>query len=226
MYRCEATSIAGFIQQLAVSYVRNGYWFYVKGEIPEHKSPHLVDEKLIARYEVGLPRTTVSRRKRSGKANVQYLRFQRTFVLIATKGVHRFFEEEPTFRDIRRNPLRIFGYSIGYRKGADGKHHASVRIDAREWKKYKMRFLENCYQPSARSIGDRFRTLPFEPYAPVRSQILVVYREVNRRRKVAGLEEVPFSSLRMQRKPVKPFEMNLSGGDEWVICPRAKFVRE
>ena len=208
MYRCEATSIAGFIQQLAVSYVRNGYWFYVKGEIPERKSPHVVDEKLIERYEVGLPRTTVSRRKRSGKANVQYLRFQRTFVLIATKGEHRFFEEEPAFQDIRRNPLRIFGYSIGYRKGADGKHHASVRIEAKEWKKHKAGLLNDCYQSNPIRVGESFTRLPFEPYAPVRNQMLSAYREINRRRKIAGLEEVPFSSLRMRRKPVKPFENN------------------
>jgi hypothetical protein len=39
MYRCEATSVAGFVQQLAVAYVRNGYWFYVQGTIPKRKSP-------------------------------------------------------------------------------------------------------------------------------------------------------------------------------------------
>ena len=206
MYRCEAASIAGFIQQLAVSYVRNEYWFYVKGEIPENKSPGKVDEKLIERYEIGLPRTTVWRRKQAGKANVQYLRYRRTFVLIATKGRHQFFQEESTIRDIRRNPLRIFGYSIGYRKGSDGKFHASVRIDETEWKKHKVQLLMDCHHVSPCRVGERLRTIPFEPYAPVRNQVLSVYREINRRRKVAGLEEVPFSCLRMQRKPVKPFE--------------------
>ena len=34
-YRCAATSVGGFIQQLAVSYVGRGYWFYVTGVIPE-----------------------------------------------------------------------------------------------------------------------------------------------------------------------------------------------
>jgi hypothetical protein len=33
-YRCEATSVAGFIQQLAVAYVGRGYFFYVAGVIP------------------------------------------------------------------------------------------------------------------------------------------------------------------------------------------------
>jgi hypothetical protein len=33
-YRCEATSVEGFLQQLAVAYITTGYWFYVTGEIP------------------------------------------------------------------------------------------------------------------------------------------------------------------------------------------------
>ena len=205
VYRCEASSVSGFVQQLAVAYVRNGYWFYVTCRIPGTKDPEKIDRKLIERYDIGLPRTTVSRRKKDGRANVQYLRYRNTFILIATNGAHRFFEEEPGIKDIRRIPLRVFGYSIGYRKGADGKFHASVRIDEREWKKHKVELLRNWHQSNPSRLGERFRTLPFEPYAPVRNQILGTYRAINRRRKVAGLEEVPFSSLRMQRKPVKPF---------------------
>ena len=33
-YRCVATSAVGFLQQLAVAYVANGYWFYVTGRVP------------------------------------------------------------------------------------------------------------------------------------------------------------------------------------------------
>ena len=32
-YRCEALTVSGFVQQLAVSYIANGYYFYVAGEI-------------------------------------------------------------------------------------------------------------------------------------------------------------------------------------------------
>ena len=205
MYRSETASVSGFVQQLAVSYVRNGYWFYVVCNIPGNTEHGKIDRKLIDRYEIGLPRTTVWRRKKEGKANVQYLRYRNTFVLIATKGEHRFFEEEAGIKDIRRVPLRIFGYSIGYRKGADGRYHASVRIEDQEWKKHKVELLKDWRHACPRKLGERFNKLPFEPYAPVRSQVLGIFRAINRRRKVAGLEEVPFSSLRMQRKPVKPF---------------------
>lgn len=206
MYRCEATSIAGFVQQLAVAYIRNGYWFYVVGKIPKSKWPNKIDEKLIERYEVGLPRTTVSRRKAKGKANVQYLRYGHTFVLIATKGEHRIFEEETNIRDVRRNPIKLFGYSIGYRQGADGKYHASVRIEQREWKIRKRYLLQGCCHFSSEEIGQKFKTLPYEPYAPVRTQVLRSYREINQRRKTAGLDEVPYSYLRMSRRPVQPFK--------------------
>ena len=41
-YRCNATSLEGFIQQLAVSYVGRGYWHYVTGKIADGKDAELV----------------------------------------------------------------------------------------------------------------------------------------------------------------------------------------
>src|SRR5437016_1351411 len=124
-YRCEATSVAGFIQQLAVSYVGRGYFFYVTGEIPERKDPRAVDEKLIAKYGLAIGKTSRARRKAAGFANVQYLRYRRIFVLLATPGKHAFFEEEREFiRDARKAPIKFGGYSISYRSG-----HPHVRIE-------------------------------------------------------------------------------------------------
>jgi hypothetical protein len=48
--RCEAKSLEGFVQQLAVGLVSRGYWFYVTGWIPERKDPRAVDEKLGKLY--------------------------------------------------------------------------------------------------------------------------------------------------------------------------------
>lgn len=48
--RFEATSVAGFIQQLAVAYLTHGYWFYVTGAIPERKDPWRIDAKLLERH--------------------------------------------------------------------------------------------------------------------------------------------------------------------------------
>ena len=52
MYRCEATTVGGFVQQLAVQYVTHGYWFYVLGRIPAGKDPSSVDAKLVDRYRM------------------------------------------------------------------------------------------------------------------------------------------------------------------------------
>jgi hypothetical protein len=65
-YRCETTSVEGFVQLLACNYLPHGYWFYVTGSIPPGKDARLVDAKLIDKYEIGLPRATRRRRKRMG----------------------------------------------------------------------------------------------------------------------------------------------------------------
>ena len=110
MYRYEAISVEGFVQQLAANYVANGYWWYVAGKIPERKDPRAVDEKLLDRYGIGISKWARARRKQSGLGNVQYLRHGRFFVLVATTGEHPVFREEPTIRDIRRT---IFALGSG-----------------------------------------------------------------------------------------------------------------
>ena len=63
MYRYETTSVEGFIQQLAVSYVGQGYWFYVSGVVPDRKDPRAVDTKLMTRYGVDISKWARARRK-------------------------------------------------------------------------------------------------------------------------------------------------------------------
>jgi hypothetical protein len=89
-YRCVAITVEGFVQQLAGCLLPHGYWFYVAGRIPPHKDPERVDAKLIARYGIDLSKRERARRKQRGYANLHYLRYERFFVLLATKGEHRF----------------------------------------------------------------------------------------------------------------------------------------
>jgi hypothetical protein len=200
MYRCEATSVEGFVQQLAVSYLGNGYWFYVVGEVPEGKDPRRVDEKLVTRYQIDLSKWARARRKRAGLANLQYLRFGRFFVLLATHGAHRFFEEA-SVRDARRTPIRFRGYSVSYRGG-----HPHVRIEQEEYKRLKAYFLDLAPHRSAERLAGELARLPFEPYAPIRQQMLAVLRAINRERKRAGFELVPRSCFRFVRRVCRPFE--------------------
>ena len=213
-YRCETTSVEGFVQLLACNYLPHGYWFYVTGRVPEGKDPRKVDAKLIAKYEIDLPRATRSRRKRLGLANLQYLRHGRFFVLLATHGKHRFFTEESgSVRDIRDVPLKFAGYAVGYRRGSrkrdgtvDTRWHSHVQIERSRYKELKEFFLALAARRSASSLAKEFYLLPFEPYAPVRRQLMNSLRGVNRVRKRAGFEPLPFKVLPLRRRVVKPFE--------------------
>ena len=117
-YRCETKSVTGFVQQLACCYLPHGYWFYATGRVPYNKDPRAVDQKLIEKYGIGISRQSRARRKQRGLANMHYLRHARFFVLLATHGLHPFFEyEAKTIRDVRRIPIKFSGYSIAYKRG-------------------------------------------------------------------------------------------------------------
>jgi hypothetical protein len=201
-YRCEATSVAGFVQQLAVAYVGHGYFFYVTGEIPERKDPRGVDARIIEKYGIAIGKASRARRKAAGFANLQYLRFQRSFVLLATRGQHRFFQEEQKFiRDVRESPIKFAGYAVSYRNG-----HPHARIEQRQYLELKAFFSDVATHRSREWFEEQFKRLPFEPYAPVRGQLHGILREINRRREVARFEVVSPSALRVRRRVVKPFE--------------------
>ncbi len=201
MYRCVAVNKQAFVQQLAVQYVAHGYWFYVTGCIPERKDPQAVDLKLMERYGIGVSAAERSRRKLAGMANVQYLRHDRFFVLIATHGWHRFFEDEAAeMKDCRRYPVKFAGYSISHRNG-----HASVRIEQKAYKELKAYFLDLACRRRVETLEEQFRRIRFEPYAPVRRQLLTIHRAVNRKRQTAGFEPVPLACLRFRRRVYRVF---------------------
>jgi hypothetical protein len=201
MYHCACTSIEGFIQQLAVSYVSTGYVFYVMGNVPDGKDPAKVDAKLIERYGIDVSKWSRARRKRSGTASVQLLRYRELFVLVATHGEHPFFSlEGDRVRDLRRVPLKAFGYAISYKRG-----HAHVRIEREEFKELLAYFVNRAVHRRVETLEDELRALPYEPYAPVRRQLLQLIRRVNRARRLAGYEAIPYETLRLRRRIVRPF---------------------
>jgi len=201
-YRFEVRSIEGLIQQLAVGYVARGYWFYVTGVVPAGKDPRIVDEKLIEKYGVALSPSARSRRKRAGMANLQYVRFENFFVLLATMGRHRFFEEEAkTIRDVRESPIKFAGYSISYRGG-----HAHVRIEQNVFNELKAYLVEYSLHRFRETLERSFSKLDFAAYAPVRSQLLSLLRAVNAKRRSAGYEPLSSSCLHLRRWNVRPFD--------------------
>lgn len=218
-YRCETTSVAGFVQQVAVQYLRHGYWFYVAGSIPAGKDPRTVDRKLIAKYGVTASSKERTRRKRVGLANLHYIRHDRFFLLMATHGYHRFFEDEAgQVRDARRQPIKIAGYAISHRSG-----HACVRIERAEYLQLKAWFLDLACRRSVESLETAFRAVRFVPYAPVRQQLLVAWRAVNRERRLAGYESVPIESVPWKRRIVRTFETG-DGADSFAASKARSFA--
>jgi hypothetical protein len=196
MYRYEALSLAGFIQQLAVSYVANGYFFYVLDQVPQAKDPRALDAKLIGQYGIDCSKYVRARRKQAGKANLHYLRFRDLWVLLATHGPHSFFTAEASqIQDVRREPLKVEGYSIAYRAG-----RVSVRIEQNEYRALKAYFRGIATRRPVAVLADELGALPYEPYAPIRRQMLALLGTVNRARREAGLDRVPLSCLRLRRR--------------------------
>jgi hypothetical protein len=226
-YRSEATSETGFVQQLVSCYLPHGYWFYVSGWVPFGKDPKAVDAKLIEKYGIDISRSSRARRKAAGLANVHYLRFQRQFVLLATHGKHPFFvEEEKNIRDVRNAPIQFAGYSIGVKPGGylrktgtdaaptkDTKNRVHVQIAQKTYRELKDFFLEAARRRAAAFLVAEFRRLPFEPYAPVRQQLLNILRLVNEIRHRAGRMRIDAKTLRYRRRIVRPFDIAFAGED-------------
>lgn len=213
-YRCVAASPEGLVQQLAVSYLRHGYWFYVTGRIKNGKSPTNVDRKLLSKYGIEVSEKERADRKRRGLANMQYIRHQNWFVLLATEGHHAFKQQERTqIRDCRRCPIRFEGYSISYRRspitpkgGGEPKWHSCVRIDNPTYKQLKAFLLGRAVHRTADNLKRDFARVPFARYAPVRRQLLNILRAVNKARQKAGYDQLPASAISLKRSVVKPFE--------------------
>lgn len=205
MYRCEAATINGFVQQLAVCYLGRGYFFYVAGAIPAGVAPESVDEKLVKKYDIDISKWARYRRRQAGISGIQYIRFDRFFLLLSTEGAHKFFTEEGKIWDVRRRPIRFAGYSIAYRSGRDGKGHPSVRIDGAEYGLLKRKILAEAFNRSSGSVLAHFGFRDFAAYAPVVKQFRQLLRGVNRIRKQAALEEIPLSVIPRHRKTVRPF---------------------
>lgn len=144
---------------------------------------------------------------------MQYIRCGSFFVLMATAGDHPFkHAERGQIRDIRRVPTKFAGYSISYRRGGrtrkgdpDPKWRAHVEIERSQYKLLRDYFLDRAVHRRAETLGRSFRNVEFEPYAPLRRQLLAIWRQVNRKRKRQSYELVPVNALRLRRNIVKPF---------------------
>ena len=108
--------------------------------------------------------------------------------------------------------LQYAGYSISYRRGGrtregerDQRWHAHVEIERGRFLEIKAHFLHLAVHRSSDNLALAFYDFPFEPYAPVRRQLLVLLREVNAVRRHAGFGVLPIDVLPLRRRIVKPY---------------------
>jgi hypothetical protein len=90
----------------------------------------------------------------------------------------------------------------------DMKWHARVQLDAETYAGVKAYFLNIATHRQADFIAREFLELQFQPYRPVREQLLTILRAVNRDRQIAGYQRVPYSVVRFKRRIAEAFAKN------------------
>jgi hypothetical protein len=219
-YQHEVTSLTGYVQRIATHLLPKGYYFFVQGVVPEGKDPRALDAKLLTKYRVAISEGARRWRKSQGLGNVQYVRYQRSWILLATHGDHPIREGEGTnLKDVRRSPIRVGDYAIYVKRGnylkkaspddaarPDGRWRVRVLIAREPYRELCAYFLSLAHHRGGESLAAQLFALPYEPYAPVRKQLLKLLRRINAERKVAGFANLPPSCLRFKRAIVKVFQ--------------------
>ena len=211
--RCVAASVRDFVRQLATCYLPRGYWFYVSGQVREGNCFRAVDRITLEKHGLGSSVETARRGERIGMADVGYLRFERTFILLAKDRNHPALNQQPdSVQDARCVPIRFRGYSIGGQRcvgcsettpntepdGSD-KWRVHVQIEADLYRCIQAYFLAVAALRSADQLADDLRALPYEPYSGVRGQLQDILHLVNGVRDLAALPPLDHRVLRNRR---------------------------
>lgn len=219
-YKYEVTSVTGFLQRVATHLLPKGYFFFVQGTLPDGKDPRALDRKLLAKYEVAKSEGARRWRKQQGLGNVQYVRYRNHWILLATHGHHPIREGEgDNLKDVRRCPIRIGDYAVYVKRGnylkkessdetpkPDGKWRVRVVIARESYRELCASILAIACHRRGETLAEELFSLPYEPYAPVRKQLLKLLRLINAKRQAAGFSKISASSLRFQREIVRAFE--------------------
>lgn len=80
-----------------------------------------------------------------------------------------------------------------------------MEIDRNQFLELRAWFADRAQRESPDKLALAFYQLPLAPYAPVRSQLLLMHREVNRVRKQAGKKPLPAEILPLRRRVARPF---------------------
>ena len=219
----EAGSVAGLIHKLVTGYVVRGYVHFVAGRHPKRiptEKLHEIDEKFVAKYGANVSRNIKASRKAAGYYNVQYMRFRRDWVMVATPGLmgagtEDFFEEHirtDQLRNFTRDCFQFHGYSIGFRpEGGRPKVEGRVRVAVTKGTKRRgaVRMRHEIYMGEKKFIVDKATSWAAEQivehlqalanrwicYAPIRGQIKSMLQAANQARKLRGFRAIPWNAI-------------------------------
>lgn len=201
----ESKTLGDFLWRVSIDYIRYGYTRYVLREIPEGKDLEALDQKLIEAYSVSACRVTRHRQRAKGIASVQYVRYRRNFVLLATQGTHEAFDRLCSY-DVRTAPLHFEGYSIGLIG-----ERACVRVARRQWRLVEAKVLALAHYDRAK-VEAALNTLPYYNFPGVVEQKLKLVKKLNVLRRPKRLPlvrvQLPITDVRGDyiRRRVKRFE--------------------
>lgn len=212
--RYVAASARDFVRQLATCYLPRGYWFYVFGLVREGKDPRVVDRKVVAKYGIGSSAQSRRCREPASTAHIQYLRFDRAFILLATDGHHPLLDDQrDNVCDARCVPIRFRGYLVGgQRCRASGKRtpnteptgsckwRVHVQIEPELYRCIVAYFLAVATRRSADQLADDLRALPYEPYSGVRGQLEDILQLINGVRGLVAMPPLDHGVLRDSRR--------------------------
>ena len=217
-YRCEAKSVTGFVQQFGCCYVLHGYHRYVVGAIPERKDPRIVDGSnrgALRDRPVAVP-ACETQEGRPGERSVHSLpevfralrdRTSRC-ASISTRSTH--LGRQANAALLRSGTSRTIRWrSVGTPSATTeastegGTSRSGSTLSATGTSRHTYSGVATKW--SVANLESEFRGLRFEPYAPVRRQLLCLLRAVNRERKRKGWDAVPATALRLNRQIVRPF---------------------
>ena len=236
-YQYEVTSLTGFLQRVATHLLPKGYFFFVQGTLADAKNPSALDAKLLAKYDVAKSEGSRRWRKSQGLGNVQYVRYQNHWILLATHGDHAIREGEgDNLKDARRRPIRIGDYALYVKRGnylkrhsldeaakPDGKWRVRVLIAREPYRELCAYFLSIACHRRRETLAEELFSLPYEPYAPIRKQLLKLLRLVNVKRQAAGYSKLPPTCLRFKREIVRAFEpASLPAAPSWTTVSTSR----
>ena len=80
-----------------------------------------------------------------------------------------------------------------------------MRIAPDEYVRLKAYFLEMACRRSVEAMTSEFARVQLQSYAPIRVQMLNIWRAVNRTRHTAGLDVIPIEAVPWKQRILRPF---------------------